>query len=464
MSFTNTGVRRARGSSERQRALSGPSLSHASFAHLPLPILLLLVTMLLPPELDFVVGSVRLSFQRVVLLIFLPIAAARMLTGRGPRLQSFDFLIVGAFAYYAFAVFLKEPFDKALQSGGILFVESVGGYLLARVYIRNNYQFLAAVKLLFLMVLFVGALAIPESLLFKHFARDFAASITGAPPVTWQETRIGLMRALSVFDHPILYGTFCASVFGLTWFTEPDLAKRLLRAALIVVATFFALSAGPLQGIGVAIVGIVWERVTRNIPNRVWISIGLGVLVYVLASLVTKRTPFNIILTSLVLDSGSAWYRFLIWEYGMANVWANPWIGASLGFWVRPDWMPSDSVDNYWLAIAMWGGLPSLILLVSGIVMLLRALHGRNVIMRPELRGARYGCTATILALCVVGATVYYWGAHATLFGFYLGLGAWIASPPLYGSRSPQREPGIAGGRVPTTSHGQRVPSRRAGD
>lgn len=461
MSFTtSTGVSRARVLNEKQRRLAAPSLSDARFAYLPLPILLLLITMLFPPEFDFIVGSVRLSCQRVVLLTFLPIAAARLLTGRGPALRSFDFLLVGAFAYYTFAVFLKEPFDRALQSGGILFVESAGGYLLARVYIRNVFQFLATVKLLFVMVLISGALAIPESLLFKHFARDFAASITGAPYVTWQEARIGLMRALSVFDHPILYGTFCASVFGLAWFTEQDPSKRLLRAGLIAFAAFFALSAGPLLGIGLAIVGIVWERVTRHVPNRVWISIGLGVLLYALASLVTKRSPFNIALTSIVFDSGSAWYRFLIWEYGLANVWAHPWIGASLGFWVRPVWMPSDSIDNYWLAIAMWGGLPSFFLLISGIVMLLRAIHSRDVVLRPELRGARYACTATVLALCVVGATVHYWGTHATLFPFYLGLGAWLADPQQrYGAH--RLGSAVAGGRGSVAGHRPHAQSKQ---
>jgi hypothetical protein len=90
--------------------------------------------------------------------------------------------------------------------------------------------------------------------------------------------------------------------------------------------------------------------------------------------------------------------------------------------------MPADSVDNYWLTVALWGGLPSLILLILAIVALLRAVNRyTDALESPEARGCRYGWTAAILAMCVMGASVHWWGALALLFAFYLGAGGCLA-------------------------------------
>jgi len=430
----NATLGRKQSPARRGESGAGSSRPLWSLANVPLPIAIFLVAALLPPEFDFYLGPLRLNCQRLVLLVFAPVAIARIMSGRGPTLRSFDYLLLGAFSYYALTMFFKEPFEQALQTGGILILETIGTYFFARAYIRNAIQFTGTVKLLFLLVIVAGALAIPELLLHVPIARRVAAAISGAPPLVGvEETRFGLLRATSVFDHPILYGAFCAGVFGLVWFAEPDPFKRLFRASVVAGAAFFSLSSGPLLGILVVLAGIVWERVTRHLPNRVWITITVVGVLYMLASLFTTRSPFKAFITNVVIDPSTAWYRILIWDVGVDNVLRHPWIGLPLGFWERPAWMPSDTVDNYWLATALWGGLPSLVLLVLSILALLRAVHIRAVsAAHPELRRYRYGWTATVLSLCIVGGTVHYWGTLGVLFVFYLGLGAWLTEPPRY--------------------------------
>lgn len=408
----------------------GLSLSRARITHLPLPVALLLLAMLLPSELDFKIGSARLSCLRVVLLVFLPVVMARVVTGRGPALRNFDLLFVGAFVWYALAIFWKEPFEKAVQSGGIVFIEAIGGYCLARFYIRNAYQVLAVVKLLFVMVLITGVLAMAESLLSVPIAHQIASSISGAPAMPRGETRLGLLRAMSVFDHPILYGAFCAGVFGLVWYTEPDPLKRLFRALLVMTAAFFCLSAAPLHGIALVLAGAIWERATSRVPARVWITVGCFALLYLFLLIAANRPPLVVLTTNFVFDQSSTWYRLMIWDYATHNIMNNPVLGAPLGDWDRPAWMVSDSVDSYWLTTALWGGLPALVLFALSILTLLRAVHSRRAIAQhAEFRGCKYGWTATVLALSAVGATVHYWGALGVLFTFYIGLGAWLAEP-----------------------------------
>ena len=130
----------------------------------PVPVALLLLTMMVPRELEFQLG-VALTPQRLVLLFFLPLAFLRLVTSRTVTLRSFDLLFIGAFAYFWLALFPKETLDKALQSGSSQFIEAVGGYLIARIYVRTSTQFRATVQLLFLLVLLAGAAAAVESYL-----------------------------------------------------------------------------------------------------------------------------------------------------------------------------------------------------------------------------------------------------------------------------------------------------------
>lgn len=395
---------------------------------MPLPVAALLIAMLVPGELDFYLGVLRLSCHRVVLLLMFPAIIVSFLIGRGPAWRMFDTTFVGAFAYYALTMLFKVELAQAIQSGGIIFVEGAGGYLMARMYVRNASQFLATAKLLFLLAVIAGALALAEMISSQHVAHYIASQVSGVPQMDGGGSRLGVIRAMSVFDHPILYGTFCMTVFALIWFVEPDPVKRLFRAALVGAATALSLSSAPILGIILVIAGVCWERVSRSVPNRVWLTIACGGFAYLAMSLAANRSPLKVFAISIALDPSTAWYRTLIWEFGVYNVMAHPWIGQPLGVWTRPEWMPAETVDNFWLATALWGGLPASVLIALAVALLMRAVHHSAASLQPpDLRRCRYAWTATMLALCMVGATVHYWNTMAVLFAFYVGFGAWLS-------------------------------------
>lgn len=428
MQFGTTDATRVRPLDAYSPLLAGPRRAVARLVDVPLPVAILLLAIFFPGELDFMIGTLRLNCQRLVLMIWGPIAVVRLLQGREAKIRGFDLLLTGAFLYYALSALAKEPFDKAVVADGILLLETIGSYLIARVYIRNELQFRATVKLLFWIVVLLGVMAIPEAVSLNRWFRNLAGTLTGSPPWPPGETRMGLLRAMVVFDHPIHYGVFCASVFALVWFTERDNVKRVIRALLVVAATFFSLSSAPLLGICIVLAGALWESTTRRIPNRVWLTLTLIGSLYFLLALMTNRSPFRVFVTSFVFDPANAWYRMLIWDYGVDNVLNNPWFGVPLGSWDRPAWMPNDTIDNYWLVTALWGGLPSAILEGLGIVAVLRRATRRRP--APEdvgRRRCRYGWTAAVLMLCLVGATVHYWGPLGIHFMFCVGLGAWLA-------------------------------------
>ena len=68
---------------------------------------------------------------------------------------------------------------------------------------------------------------------------------------------------------------------------------------------------------------------------------------YVGTVIAGTRSPIAIIATGFTIDSWTGYYRLLIWQYGLENVYANPIVGIGLAEWTRPWWMPAATVDGF---------------------------------------------------------------------------------------------------------------------
>ena len=235
---------------------------------------------------------------------------------------------------------------------------------------------------------------------------------------------MGLTRAYGTFDHPIHLGTFAATVLALVWYSGRKLGKRLKSVALVMLTTLTALSSAPILCVMVQVAGIVWDRATRGLTGRFWITLLGLVFVYLLVSLFATRSPVMIIATGFTIDSWTGFYRAQIWYHGVQNVVANPWLGIGLGDWDRAYWMVSDSVDAYWLVVAMRTGVPSLLILLLAIGTMLAAVASRPF----RLKERHYGPCAkawmmSLLACALIACTVHYWNVSLAYFFFFLGLG-----------------------------------------
>ena len=59
---------------------------------------------------------------------------------------------------------------------------------------------------------------LPESVSGFHFIREAFRTVLGGGAIPYIEPRLGLTRAFGSFDHPILYGTFCATALAATYY------------------------------------------------------------------------------------------------------------------------------------------------------------------------------------------------------------------------------------------------------
>lgn len=395
----------------------------------PLGVILLILSFLCPQELSLYVAGLRLPPHRVALIALLPVAFMRLMSGREIKPQSFDILFM-LFAIWTTWVYAYHAGHEGFVYGGSMALESLGGYLIARAFIRNEAEFRGSLRFLLFAIAAAALLAIMDTVSGNYFVHSILRQFVGGDPLPPMQYRMGLARAASVFDHPIHYGTFCAALLAVFWFTEKQTASRVTQSAVASVATLLGMSSAPLLCIGLQGSMIAWERATRGISLRTPITLALIAGLFIGVALISSRGPVQIIATTFTLDSWTGYYRTQIWEFGLQNVWAHPWAGIGLGEWDRPKWMVSSTVDAFWLVTAMRSGIPGFLLIavptvLIGRAVVKRAIHGRDA----NRRRMAQGWMISLVALCLIATTVHYWNVVQAFFFFFIGLGGWLADP-----------------------------------
>ena len=364
-------------------------------------------------------GPIRLSPYRIVLLATFVPCLMMWLGGRNGKAIAPDFLVLLAAFWGAMALLVTTGVAEGAQTAGIFFVETFGAYLLARMAIRTYEDFAVIVRVAFWMIAILLPFAVLESLTDRSYPLellDKAFNTIGKAP---QDPRFGLYRAQVVFEHSILYGPFCASLFTIMYFM-----RGVTRAGIVAVATCLSISSGALGSLFVQGVLIAWERMTRTTARR-WLILGvLFVMFYVFIDIMSNRSPFHVIVSYLSFSVASGYNRIQIWNFGIAEVFRHPIVGIGLGDWIRAPWM-SPSIDNFWLVTAMRYGAPTFLFLAAGIVtMMVRA--GRASLTDPKHRAARMGLLISLVGFIVSGCTVHYWNAIYCWFFFLVGSAGWI--------------------------------------
>lgn len=421
---------RATRSSRRQTRLpeTRKPMTRAT-SKVPIPVVLILLSFLCPTELSLHIAGLRLPPHRLALLVLLPFAIAKLVTSRDQRIRAFDVLFA-AYGVWTIFVYAHHAGQEGFVYGGSLALEALGGYFVARAFVRTTDQLRSTMRVFIFAVLAAAFFALPETLLGQLYTHDFLHKLTGYHHPTGVETRLGLTRAYGTFDHPIHYGTFCAALFAMFWFAERRSVKRHINALIMVFATFLGLSSAPILCLGMQSGMLLWDRLTRTIKGRMSLTLAGLVGIYIGMSLLSNRTPIAFIATGMTLDPWTGFYRMQIWENGMLTVWSNPWTGIGLADWERPWWMISDTVDAFWLVTMMRQGLPAFLLLALAIILL-----GHNIMKRRnrhtdgQARMIAMGWMMSLIALSLVGTTVHFWNVLHTYFFFFIGLGAWIADP-----------------------------------
>ncbi|MBH5321254.1 O-antigen ligase family protein [Aurantiacibacter sediminis] len=363
---------------------------------------------LLPREFTVSIAGANLPPYRLMLVFSLPFIVQSFQSG-GVKVRPFDAVVVLAALWFPIALANTATMRDVFIVGGSQGIDYPLSYLLGRASIRHYRDvgrfFRALIPGLAVIALILAAEAVSGQMIL----RPLAAQITGqAPPILYEQERFGLLRATGPFPHPILAGLFMATILPFAWYVLRRPAYRAIGLVIAFCAVFTVSSAAVIAGAisGAAII-LNWLKRETRLP--VWPLALFGASVIALfIELASGNGLLNFLLRNFTLDSGSAFYRRLIWEYAGAEALAHPFFGIGLRDWERLPWMV-ESIDSYWLLLATRYGMPLpaliMVLMVGAIVITLRQSRGRP---RYE-RDIAAAFAIAIASMIVAGFTVFIW-------------------------------------------------------
>lgn len=397
------------------------------------PIGFFLVSLIVP--FFFMAGSFQLTAYRLVLLVmFVPLTFMWL----SKRIRMTDLALLGFCLWTVLSFTAVHGMREGVESGGIMVVETFGAFLMGRVFVRNADDFLATMKIFFVIVLFLLPFAMIESFTTTNLLLSWANAIGEAMDVVPKEPRWGLDRAQGPFSHPILFGVFCGALVSLVYFVigyGQPLASKFWKTAAVFFTAGLCLSSGPISAVMAQVLMMGWNFIFKFIRQRWLILIGLATSMVIAVEIVAKRSAAEIFIGYFAFSKATAYNRIYIWIYGTQSVANHPWVGIGYNDWERPSYMVS-SMDMFWLVPAVRHGIPAALFLQLAFVgtFVLIALHR---IESERLRHYRLGFLLCLLGYYVAGWTVHYWGAVYVQLMFLLGSGMWLLDPASEGAGTP---------------------------
>lgn len=438
-------------SSARQTTQPGAFGQSLASGRLPLAVGLYLAAVLMPVL--FNIGSLVLTPIRLMLLLYVPILTVQLFSGRFGKVLAVDIFFYLYLVWATIAIAVNNP-DKVVESIGSTTVEFLGGYLIARAYIRTPESYESLIRTLMVITILLLPFTIPELLNGKAVIPNLIDSIPGLRSVNdgANPKRMGLERVQNVFAHAIHYGLYSSIPFISVLYGMKDrksLAWRLVGAATIGFAVFASLSSGALLALLLQTALLAWALVLTKFRYKWLLLFGLFVLVYILIDLLSNRTPVRVFMTYATFSAQTAFYRSGINDWGWFNVGQNPVFGLGLRDWIRPAFMMRGSVDNFWLVSAMRYGIPGLVLLSIGCLAGIVQVAKRDTSASAHITRLRVTWVITYCGIAFTLATVHVWTNVFSFVFFFFGAGMWIASynaasdaaadsPPLASARGKQ--------------------------
>ena len=186
--------------------------------------ILFVIAIFIPVEFYVMAGSVRIEPYRVVLGVALVYAVLnfKMVLERADLV---DILLVGLLGFAFASIWNNHDLQQAIESTGIYAIETLGAFYLARMYLNTPENFFQINRLFVLILAGLTLFSAYEAFAQHRFLHEIAKNITGHDSLDFRlymhyYIRNGVMRAASLFEHPILYGSLLALCFPFTflWF------------------------------------------------------------------------------------------------------------------------------------------------------------------------------------------------------------------------------------------------------
>ncbi|MBN9145387.1 MULTISPECIES: hypothetical protein [unclassified Novosphingobium] len=391
---------------------------------------IILFTTLLPPEVRVTVAGIELFSYRLAFLLLLPFIVRHAPANVRKPVPS-DLIVLFSAVWMVAAMVANQGLAAGIQRSLSVAMDLLLGYIVARASIASINDLRRLLVIMAPFFLLAGLLVMAESLTHglivqpvvqKIFPNIEAMGIVMTSLANYQ-TRMGLFRGVGAFPHPILGGLYLASVVPL-FFTSHLRGWPGKVGLLAGCLAFFSVSSTAFMMLALSIGLLFYDWLTRMLQGIRWqgllLMVGLSLTAYQLFS----SHGLIGLTVKLAMDGNTAYYRSLTWQFAGAAVAAHPVFGLGDGHFARPVWMVSDTIDNYWLLLAVRYGyaVPAAQLLAT-ISIMFQLGQGSRLVDRTDSYFLR-GLCMTISVVTLGGFFVALFSGVQIWFAVLLGCGA----------------------------------------
>lgn len=292
-------------------------------------------------------------------------------------------------------------------------VEILGTYFLVRLVLRDFNDYDAIVKTLIICSIPIAFFMMYEQL---SGGRNLFSIFGGVPE--YNLIREGRLRAQGAFSHPILAGTFGATLLPLSWGILQRNKKGLAVTGVICsfIITVASSSSGPIVTLAMGMFAVFFWRFnkyTRLARNAFFISV-IGL------QLVMKAPVWHLIGRIDIVGGSTGYHRFRLIDAAVNNFFGWFAFGVrNTGDW---GWELSDITNQYILEGAKSGIIP--LILFTVIIALCFKTIGKTRIRFPDnikLQKYIWAFGATLFAHMISFISISYFGQ--IVFFYYLLIG-----------------------------------------
>jgi hypothetical protein len=397
--------------------------------------ILFALSIFIPVEFHILVGSLRLEAYRIILALTL----IYTLVNINQVLKKADIIDILLFFFAILAsasLIYNHGLKNGIESSGILIIEILGAFYLARLAITTPKEYYKINMLFATILALLLVFSLYEAFAKHRILHEWAKSITGHDSLDWRlythhYIRMGVMRTTNMFAHPILYGTIGAIFFPfivLLVFFKFKLSNA-VKAIAIFIGMVSTLSSAPLLAVAFQGMTAVLTRFWAG-GKRFWFGFGFVALSgMILVDAISNRGFFKILISHMTFNANTGYYRLLQWKYTMDDISEHPLFGIGLNDWTRPANL-NNSIDSFWLLMTLQHGMIASAILFF--VCLYAVFHMLNRLHKyhPATRWMVKSWILAFLSLILIGFTVDYFGKIQPLFFFMLGAIGWSKNMP----------------------------------
>ena len=335
---------------------------------------------LIPGGQMLVLGGVHLFVLRILILF----ACLRMLiaksSGRGsifgPGLNAVDKVFILWAILRATAFLILFSFQSAAVVNQVASLLDVfGGYFFLRFLIQNDADMQQAIKVLAVIAFGVGLCMLNE----KLRSQNVFGYLGGFPIVP--QVRDGAIRAQGPFAHPILAGSFAATLLPLFFWLWKGLSLKALAIVGVIGSTCMVLacaSSTPLMAYVAGIIAVCFWPMRKHMRMFRW-----GIVIVLLSVHLIMKAPVWFLIARVDLTGASSGYHRAMLVDSFIRHFSEWWlIGTNNNAnWGYDMW----DLSNQFVAEGVTGGLATFVCFIA----LVSMSFGRIGRARKSVKGDR---------------------------------------------------------------------------